>query len=96
MIVSFGDDSTADLYHGRATHRVRRFPPAIKRTALRKLDMLNAADRLNDLREPPGNRLEALKGDFEGYHSIRVNDQWRIIFHWRDSNAYSVTIVDYH
>ena len=96
MIVSFGDDATADLYHGRTTHRVRRFPPAIIRTALRKLDMLNAADRINDLREPPGNRLEALKGDFEGYHSIRVNDQWRIIFQWKDNNAYRVSIVDYH
>ena len=96
MIVSFGDDATADLYHGRTTHRVRRFPPVIIRAALRKLDMLNAADRINDLREPPGNRLEALKGDFEGYHSIRVNDQWRIIFQWKDNNAYRVSIVDYH
>jgi toxin HigB-1 len=58
--------------------------------------MLNAADRINDLREPPGNRLEALKGDFEGYYSIRVNDQWRIIFQWKDNNAYRVSIVDYH
>lgn len=96
MIVSFGDDATADLYHGRTARRVRRFPPAIIPAALRKLDMLNAADRLNDLREPPGNRLEALKGDFEGYHSIRVNDQWRIIFQWKDNNAYRVSIIDYH
>ena len=96
MIVSFGDDSTEDLYHGRITNRVRRFPPVIIRTALRKLDMLNAADRMNDLREPPGNRLETLKGDFEGYHSIRVNDQWRVIFLWKDNNAYRVSIVDYH
>ena len=96
MIVSFGDEATADLYHGMATHRVRRFPPMIIRTALRKLDMINAADRINDLREPPGNRLEALKGELEGYHSIRVNDQWRIIFQWKDNNAYRVSIVDYH
>jgi toxin HigB-1 len=96
MIVSFGDDATADLYHGRATHRIRRLPPLIIRAALRKLDMLNAADRITDLREPPGNRLEALKGDFEGYYSIRVNDQWRIIFQWKDNNAYRVSIVDYH
>ena len=96
MIVSFGDDATSDLYHGRDTHRIRRFPPVITRAALRKLDMLNAADRITDLRKPPGNRLEALKGDFEGYHSIRVNDQWRIIFQWEDNNAYRVSIVDYH
>ncbi len=96
MIVSFGDDATEDLYHGRTTHNVRQFPPAIIRTALRKLDMLNAADRINDLREPSGNRLEALKGDFKGYHSIRVNDQWRIIFQWKDNNAYRVSITDYH
>lgn len=96
MIVSFGDDATEDLYHGRTTHHVRRFPPVIIRPALRKLDMLNAADRINDLRELPGNRLEALKGNFEGYHSIRVNDQWRIIFQWKDNNVYRVSIVDYH
>lgn len=96
MIVSFGDDATADLYHGKTTHRVRRFPQAIIRSALRKLDMINAADRIIDLREPAGNRLEALKGDFEGYFSIRVNDQWRIIFQWKDNNAYRVSITDYH
>jgi len=96
MIVSFGDDATADLFHGRMTHHVRRFPPVIIRTALRKLDMLNAADRINDLREPPGNRLEALKSNFEGYLSIRVNDQWRIIFQWKDNNAYRVSVIDYH
>jgi proteic killer suppression protein len=96
MIVSFGDDSTEDLYHGKATHHVRRFPPVIIRAVLRKLDMLNAADRITDLREPPGNRLGTLKGDFEGYHSIRVNDQWRIIFQRKDNNAYRVSIVDYH
>ena len=96
MIVSFGDDATADLYHGRTTQRVRRFLPGIIHTALHELDMLNAADRINDLREPPGNRLEALKGDFEGYHSVRVNIQWRIIFQWKDNNAYRVSIDDYH
>jgi toxin HigB-1 len=96
MIVSFSDDATEYLYHGRTTHHVRRFPPVIIRPALRKLDMLNAADRINDLREPPGNRLEALKGKFEGYHSIRLNDQWRIIFQWKENNVYRVSIVDYH
>ena len=96
MIVSFGDEGTADLYHGRITNRVRRFPTNVKRLAVRKLDVLNAADRLEDLREPPGNRLEALKGDLAGYYSIRVNDRWRIIFRWEDNNAYDVSVTDYH
>ena len=96
MIASFGDDRIADLYHGRITNRVRRFPTNVKRLAVRKLDVLNAADRLEDLREPPGNRLEALKGDLAGYYSIRVNDRWRIIFRWEDNNAYDVSVTDYH
>ena len=96
MIVSFGDDATADLYHGRITHRTRRFSSTLKRLALRKLDILSAAYRLDDLREPPGNRLEALKGDLLGYHSIRVNDQWRLVFRWEDNNAYRVSLTDYH
>ena len=96
MILSFRDDATADLYHGKDTHRIRRFPPTIVSSALRKLDMLNAAYRLNDLREPPGNRLELLKGDLAGYYSIRVNEQWRIVFRWEDNNAHEVSLTDYH
>ena len=96
MIVSFSDDATADLYHGRNTNRVRQFSATIIKAALRKLDMLNAANLLQDLREPPGNRLELLKGDLAGYHSIRVNDQWRIIFQWIDNNAHGVSLTDYH
>ncbi|MFA4835891.1 MAG: type II toxin-antitoxin system RelE/ParE family toxin [Dehalococcoidia bacterium] len=96
MIESFGDSATEDLYHGRDTNRVRHFPPTLKGVALRKLDMLNAAHRLEDLREPPGNRLEALKGNLAGYYSIRVNDQWRIIFQWESNNAYVVSLTDYH
>ena len=96
MIISFEDKATADLYHGRNTNRVRRFPPNIKRLALRKLDVLNAADKLEDLREPPGNRLKALKGNLSGYHSIRVNDQWRIVFRWEGNNAVEVSLTDYH
>ena len=96
MIVSFGDDATADLNHGRNTHRVRRFSPTLQRVALRKLDVLNAAYRLEDLREPPGNRLEALKGDLAGYYSIRVNDQWRLVFRWDNNNALDVSLKDYH
>jgi len=96
MIVSFGDEATTDLYHARQTKRVRRFPPTIIKTALRKLDVLNAAHRLQDLREPPGNHLEPLKGDLDGFHSIRINDQWRIIFRWIRDNANDVSITDYH
>lgn len=96
MIVSFKDNATADLYHGRETKRVHRFPPNVKRAALRKLDILNAAHTLEDLRELPGNRLKALKGDLSGYHSIRVNDQWRIIFRWEDNNAAEASLTDYH
>ena len=94
-IRSFGDPATADLYHGRNISRVRRFPQNIVNIALRKLDVVNAAHQLDDLRSPPGNRLEVLKGDLQGYHSIRVNDQWRITFRWNDG-AHDVSLVDYH
>jgi toxin HigB-1 len=94
-IRSFRDAATADLYHGRQTSRVRRFPPNVARAALRKLDVLNAAHRLDDLRSPPANRLEALRGDLKGFNSIRVNDQWRIVFRWEDG-AHDVSLTDYH
>jgi proteic killer suppression protein len=74
---------------------VRRFPKEIVPAVLRKLDMVNAAHSLEDLKAPPGNRLEALRGDRSGFHSIRVNDQWRIVFQWR-GGAYEVTLCDYH
>jgi proteic killer suppression protein len=96
VIVSFGDDATADLYHGRNTHRVRHFHPELVRLALRKLDILNAAYLLDDLRVPPGNRLEALHGPLKDYHGIRVNDRWRIIFRWENNNAHEVSLTDYH
>lgn len=96
MIRSFGDRATEDLYHGRPTRRARRFPSDIIRGTLMKLDMLNAAHELRDLREPPGNRLKALKGDLAGFHSIRVNDQWRIVFRWTDSGPEDVSLTDYH
>ena len=96
MILSFGDKATANLYHGRSSGRVRRFPTEVQRIALRKLDMINAAFRLEDLREPPGNRLKALKGDLVRYYSIRVNDQWRVVFRWENTNAHEVSLTDYH
>lgn len=94
-IRSFGDSATEDLFHNRKTSRVRRFPADIVRVALRKLDVLNGAHRLDDLRSPPANRLEALKGDYAGYHSIRVNDQWRLVFRW-DDGVHDVSLTDYH
>ncbi len=96
MIVSFKDKTTADLYHGHQTKRTRKIPLALKRAALRKLDMLNNAHQLNDLKMPPGNRLELLRGDLAGYYSIRVNDQWRIIFKWSEQGAVDVSFCDYH
>jgi proteic killer suppression protein len=96
MIVSFRDTATEDLYHGRKTARVRKFPQNILKVALRKLDVLNGAHKLEDLRSPPGNRLEMLKGDLKDFHSIRVNEQWRIIFRWRKNSAHDVALTDYH
>lgn len=96
MIVSFGDRATEDLYHNRPTSRARRFPRDIVDLALVKLDVLNGAAAALDLRSPPGNRLEALKGDLKGFHSIRVNDRWRLVFRWAGNNAYDVRLVDYH
>lgn len=96
MIISFRDQATADLFHRRETRRIRRFPPEILRSALRKLDVMNMAHTLEDLRSPPANRLKGLKGDLKGLHSIRVNDQWRIVFRWADGNVHDVSLTDYH
>ena len=96
MIRSFSDSATEDLYHGHQSSRVRRFPPTIISVALRKLDVLAAAHELVDLRVPPGNHLEALKGDLDGFHSIRINDQWRIVFRWENGGVDQVAITDYH
>jgi proteic killer suppression protein len=75
---------------------VRRIPADLRWAALRKLDMLNAAQTLKDLRVPPANRLEALRGDLAGRHSIRVNRQWRVVFRWETDGAHEVTLTDYH
>jgi len=79
-----------------ARDRVRRFPAQRHRIMLRKLVAVDAAERLEDLRVPPGNRLEKLHGDRAGQHSVRINDQWRVCFRWQSGNAYEVEIVDYH
>lgn len=92
MIKSFRSAETERLNAGE---RVRRFA-AIERAARRKLRMLDAATEPRDLAAPPGNRLEALKGDRQGQHCIRINDQWRVCFVWRDGDAYGVEVVDYH
>ncbi len=96
MIQSFGDKRTEDLFQGISSRETRKFPSDLIKVAVRKLDMLNAAYQLEDLRSPPGNRLEALKGDLKGFYSIRINDQWRIIFQWQNGNVLAVKIVDYH
>ena len=93
MISSFHDEPTRSIWEGRFT---RRLPSQIQTVARRKLRMLDAARRLDDLRIPPANRLEALAGDRAGQHSIRINDQWRICFVWNDGNADRVEICDYH
>ena len=93
MILSFRDAATEAVFNGR---RARNVPPAVVARARRKLDLLNAAITVEDLRVPPGNQLEALYGDRKGQHSIRINDQWRICFRFSEANAYDVEIVDYH
>ena len=96
MILSFGDEATEDVFHGENTKAARRIPVTIWKTAFRKLDMLNAAHELYDLAVPSGNRLEVLHGNLAGRHSIRINDQFRIVFCWKDGNAHEVRITDYH
>ncbi len=96
MIITFLSEATRDVYDGKESKQARRIPQFIWGVAQRKLDMLNAAHLLNDLRSPPANRLEALKGNLKGKYSIRINDQYRIVFEFRDGNAYEVEIVDYH
>jgi proteic killer suppression protein len=93
MIASFRDKEAATIWDGRHS---RRLPGDIQVAALRKLRLLNAAQSLADLRVPPANRLEALRGDRGGQHSIRINNQWRICFIWREGHAHEVEIVDYH
>ena len=92
MIKAFRCHETAQIHSGRPSKRFGN----IEQVARRKLRMIEAAVMLYDLKAPPGNRLEALTGNRKGQHSIRVNDQWRICFEWRDGNAYNVEIVDYH
>jgi proteic killer suppression protein len=93
MIRSFKDNEAEKIFKRQ---RSSKLPEMLQRAALRKLRMLNRAANMNDLRIPPANRLEKLKGDRLGQHSIRINDQWRICFKWQDNDAFQVEIVDYH
>jgi proteic killer suppression protein len=95
--VDFADRGTRELYNGIASKAARRVvPPALRQKAIDKLTLLDAAINLDQLRIPPGNRLEALHGNRAGEHSIRINDQYRICFRWTDAGAVDVEIVDYH
>lgn len=93
MLSSFGDKDTKKIWEGE---RVKRFSTEIQETARRKLRMLNNSQDLTDLLIPPSNRLEKLKGNLKEFHSIRINNQWRIIFKWNNGNAEEVEIIDYH
>ena len=96
MIIDFDDQTTSDIFHGLDTRQARKVPNSLWDIAVRKLDMINAAHELRDLRIPPANRLEPLKGKMSGFHSIRINDQYRVVFRWIEGNAKSVSITDYH
>lgn len=93
MIESFGDSATENIYRGT---RVRGLPEDIQERARRKLRMINQARIVEDLKVPPGNRLEHLKGNLNGFWSIRINQQWRVIFRWQDGSKHDVKIIDYH
>ena len=96
MIESFGNRLAEDLYLDRQSRTTRAFPPELRRAARRKLLYLHDAAELKDLRVPPGNRLETLRGEYKGRHSIRINEQWRIVFRWHGGNALDVEVTDYH
>ncbi|MFK7958367.1 MAG: type II toxin-antitoxin system RelE/ParE family toxin [Lysobacterales bacterium] len=96
MFETFRNPLAEDLFDDSRARATKTFPPALRRVGRRKLLFLHDAAELKDLRIPPGNRPEALRGDLKGYHSIRINDQWRVVFRWESGNAFDVQIVDYH
>ncbi|MDO8706887.1 MAG: type II toxin-antitoxin system RelE/ParE family toxin [Sulfuricaulis sp.] len=96
MIRIFGNALAEDLFHDRVSRVVRQFPPELRANARRKLQMLDDAETLKVLAALPGNRFEKLKGDRKDRYSIRINDQWRLVFQWQDSHALNVMIEDYH
>ena len=96
MIRSFKDSMTEDVFHGVNSAKSRKLPNDVKEIAIRKLDQLNASVDINDMRVPPGNHLEKLKGDLKDFYSLRINNQYRLLFQWDNSGASNVSIVDYH
>lgn len=96
MIQSFGNKMTQDLFTGKQAKETRHYPAELHRITLRKLALIDYATQVNQLKIPPGNRLEKLRGDYIGFYSLRVNDQWRVIFKWSGENATDVSIIDYH
>ncbi|MEY3903533.1 hypothetical protein EBR21_06605 [bacterium] len=97
MIAHFSDKGTEDIFQRVESREARRvLPVELHRNAAKKLAMINAARFVEDLKIPPGNRLEKLKGTLEGHYSVRINDQWRIVFRWADGSAFDVRICDYH
>lgn len=96
VIRNFADRTTADIYDGTNSRAARRVPKELHQKARRLLDQINAAPTVDFLRTPPGNRLEKLRGSLAGFWSIRINDQWRIVFRWEERDAASVRILDYH
>jgi proteic killer suppression protein len=96
VIQSFADETSVDLFRDRNTRAARRIPRALWRAVQRKLKLIDAAGRLDDLAVPAGNRLERLKGDRAGRHSVRVNEQYRVTFRWENGHAYQVRVEDYH
>ena len=96
MIECFGNALAEDLFDDKRTKATRSFPPELRRVGRRKLLYLHDASELRDLRAPPGNRLGPLKGRWKGFYSIRVNDQWRVVFRWEGGNTLDVQILDYH
>ena len=96
MIETFGNALAKGLFDDKRSKATRSFPPELRRAGRRKLLYLHDANELGDLRAPPGNRLELLKGKWKGFHSIRINDQWRVVFRWEGGNALDVRILDYH
>jgi proteic killer suppression protein len=96
MILGFGDKATEGLFHGENTREARAIPRGLWKVVEHKLDLLNAAHDLRDLKSPPGNRLELLRGSLAGFHSIRINDQYRIVFLWSAHGVDRVKVTDYH
>ena len=96
MIESFGNGLAKDLFFDKQSKSTRSFPADLLRVARRKLLYLHEAAELKDLRVPPGNKLESLKGPMKGFHSIRINIQWRLVFRWQRGQAFDVQIIDYH